>query len=58
MQPWVKPIPEDIEIKDKFKYDGDSICNEISLITPSTHCLELYTIYRMKDQGFTFRMVR
>ena len=38
-------------------YEGDSICNEIALITPSTHGLELYTIYGMKDQGFTFRMV-
>ena len=57
MQPWVKPIPEDLEIKDKFKYEGDSICNEIALITPSTHGLELHTIYGMKDQGFTNRMV-
>ena len=38
-------------------YEGDSICNEIALITPPTHRLELYTIYGMKEQGFTFRMV-
>ena len=38
-------------------YEGDSIYNEIALITPPTHGLELYTIYGMKDQGFTFRMV-
>ena len=25
-------------------YEGDSICNEIALITPPTHGLELYTI--------------
>ena len=36
---------------------GRSICNEIALITPPIHGLELYTIYWMKDQGFTFRMV-
>ena len=39
------------------RYEGDSIYNEIVLITPPTHELELYTIYGMKDQGFTFRMV-
>ena len=38
-------------------YEGDSICNEIALITPTTHGLELYTIYGMKEQGFTFRLV-
>ena len=38
-------------------YEGDSICNEIALITPPTHGLEIYTKYGMKDQGFTFRMV-
>ena len=40
-------------------YEGDSICNEIALITPPIHGLEIhvYTIYGMKDQGFTFRMV-
>ena len=36
---------------------GESIYNEIAHITPPTHGLELYTIYGMKDQGFTFRMV-
>ena len=35
-------------------YEGDSIYNEIALITPPTHGLELYTIYGVKDQGFTF----
>ena len=40
-----------------FRYEGDSICNEIALITPPTHGLELYTIYGMKEQGFTFRTV-
>ena len=38
-------------------YEGDSICNDIALITPLTHGLELYTINRVKDQGFAFRMV-
>ena len=38
-------------------YEGDSICNEIALVTSSTHALELYTIYGMKDQSFTFQMV-
>ena len=38
-------------------YEGDSIYNEIAPNTPPTHGLELYTIYGMKDQGFTFRMV-
>ena len=28
------------------RYEGGSICNEIALITPSTHGLELYTILR------------
>ena len=40
----------------KSSYKGDSICNDITLITPLTHTLELYTIYRMKDQGLTFPM--
>ena len=40
-----------------YIYEGDSIYNEIALITPPTHGLELYAIYGMKDQGFTFRMV-
>ena len=40
-----------------IKIRGDSICNEIALITPPTHGLELYTIYGIKDQGFTFWMV-
>ena len=39
------------------KYEGDSICNEITPITLPTHGLELYTIYGMKDQVFTFQMV-
>ena len=38
-------------------YEGDSTCNEIALITPPIQGLELYTIYGMKDQGFTFRMM-
>ena len=38
-------------------YEGDSKCNEIALITPPTSGLELYNIYGIKDQGFTFRMV-
>ena len=37
-----------------MKYEGDSICNGIALITPPTHGLEVYTIYGMKDQGFPF----
>ena len=40
-----------------YLYEGDSIYNEIALITPPTHGLELFTIYGMKDQGFTFRMM-
>ena len=36
---------------------GDSICNEIALISPPTHGLELYTIFGMKDQGFTCQMM-
>ena len=43
--------------KNLYIYEGDSIYNEIALITPPTHGLELYTIYGMKDQGFTFRMM-
>ena len=38
-------------------YERDSICNEIALITPPTHGLELYTIYGMKDKCLTFQMV-
>ena len=30
---------------------------EITLITPPTQRLELYTIYWMTDQGLTFRMM-
>ena len=33
-------------------YEGDSICNDIALITPPTHALELYTIYGMKYQHY------
>ena len=36
---------------------GGPICNDIALITPPTHLLDLYTIYGMKYQGFIFRMV-
>ena len=39
------------------KYEGDSIYNEIALITLPTHGLELHTLYGIKEQGFTFRMV-
>ena len=35
-------------------YEGDSICNEIALITPPTHGLKLYTIYGIKDQDLPF----
>ena len=38
-------------------YERGSICNEIAVIAPPTHRLEVYTIYGMKDRGFTFRMV-
>ena len=41
----------------RHSYEGDSICNEIPLIAPSTHKLELYTIHGVKDQCFPFRMV-
>ena len=44
-------------VKFPLTYEGDSIYNEIALITPPTHELELYTLYGMKDQGFAFRMV-
>ena len=30
------------------------VCNDIALITPPTHLLDLYTIYGMKYQGFIF----
>ena len=56
----LKPTPViymAFEKYDLFIYEGDSIYNEIPLITPPRHGLELYTIYGMKDQGFTFRMV-
>ena len=35
---------------------GGPICNDIALITPPTHLLDLYTtcIYGMKYQGFIF----
>ena len=33
---------------------GGPICNDIALITPPTHPLDLYTIYGMKYQGFIF----
>ena len=33
---------------------GGPICNDIALITLSTHLLDLYTIYGMKYQGFIF----
>ena len=36
---------------------GGPICNDIALITPPTHLLDLYTIYGMKYQDFIFRMV-
>ena len=56
-----RPPPMNIKIKENPKlfaiYEGDSIYNEIALITPPTHKLKLYTIYGIKDQGFTFRMV-
>ena len=50
-------IANEIELSSWAVYEGDSICNEIPLIAPSTHGLELYTIHGVKDQGFTFRMV-
>ena len=33
---------------------GGPICNDIALITPPLHLLDLYTIYGMKYQGFIF----
>ena len=33
---------------------GGPICNDIALITPPTHLLDLYTIYGMKYQGFIY----
>ena len=33
---------------------GGPICNDIALITPPTHLLDLYTIYGMKYLGFIF----
>ena len=33
---------------------GGPLCNDIALITPPTHLLDLYTIYGMKYQGFIF----
>ena len=34
-----------------YSYEGDSIYNEIALITPPTHGLELYTILGKKSNG-------
>ena len=49
------PIPLQVTfLSFDLMYEGDSICNEIALITPPTHGLELYTIYGMKHQAFTF----
>ena len=39
---------------DRLDIRGGPICNEIALITPSTHLLDLYTIYGMKYRGFIF----
>ena len=33
---------------------GGPVCNDIALITPPTHLLDLYTVYGMKYQGFIF----
>ena len=33
---------------------GGPICNDIALMTPPTHLLDLYTLYGMKYQGFIF----
>ena len=39
---------------DRPDIQGGPICNDIALITPPTHLLDLYTIYGMKYQGFIF----
>ena len=39
---------------DRPDIPGGPICNDIALITPPTHLLDLYTIYGMKYQGFIF----
>ena len=44
-----------LAISDFTIYEKDSICNEIALITPPTQGLELYTVYGIEDQGFTFQ---
>ena len=49
-----KSSPEPAGRFSRNLYERDSICNEIALITPPTHGLELYTIYGMKDQGLPF----
>ena len=33
---------------------GGPICNDVALITPPTHLLDLYTIYGMKYQVLSF----
>ena len=38
-------------------YEGGSICNGNTLITPATNALEFYAICGTKDQGLTFLMV-
>lgn len=38
-------------------YEGDLICNYITLKTQSTNALEFYTIYGTIDQGLAFQMV-
>ena len=40
-----------------LKYEGGSICNENSFITPSTNALGFYAIYQTKDQNVAGMMV-
>ena len=40
-----------------YNYEGGSIYNGNTFITPHTNAPELYTLYEKKEQVFTFRMV-
>ena len=41
-----------LSLSTHVKYEGDSICNEIALITPPSHGLELYTGLNIKALPF------
>ena len=43
--------------QDTYEGGGGSICNENSVITPSTNALECYAICQTKDQSVAVMMV-